>query len=458
VNRDPSQTAGAATKLRGVPRKGERIAGVYQVEGVVGLGGMGAVLSAVHVELKQRVAIKVMLAQGARKKIAVARFLREARAASAIQCEHVVRIIDVGRLKNGLPYMVMEFLPGLSLQDRLDKGGPLPVQEAIDCVLQACEAIANAHAIGVVHRDLKPANLFLAHRADGSTFVKVLDFGISKAEWAGDPDFQPELTQTTDIMGTPTYMSPEQVRSSKNVDWRTDIWSLGAVLYELCTGAPPFWADSLPALSAMIVSDSPMPPSQRRAGIPPEIEACILRCLEKDPGARPQTVQEIAAWLEPWAPPASADTLSRLRRVPPPNWVPVTLGDAPADLDLDNVTLPPTADGWGTTAHEAQGGRSRFMVAALLVAGVGAAALATAMFFASSESEPTTRSSAASPIASSAPALPSMAAPQESVQPPPPPTTLASSASASASSSKPPKPVPKTGSPGIRRDPLDVRY
>ncbi len=458
MNRDPSQTAGAAVKLRGVPRKGDRIADVYRVEGVVGLGGMGAVLSAVHVGLKQRVAIKVMLAQGARKKIAVARFLREARAASAIQCEHVVRIIDVGRLKNGLPYMVMEFLPGVSLQERLDKGGPLPVQEAIDCVLQACEAIANAHSIGVVHRDLKPANLFLTHRADGAPFVKVLDFGISKAEWAGDPDFQPELTQTTDIMGTPTYMSPEQVRSSKNVDWRTDIWSLGAVLYELCTGAPPFWADSLPALSAMIVSDSPVPPSQRRAGIPPEIEACILRCLEKDPGARPQTVQEIAAWLEPWAPPVSADTLARLRRVPPPNSVSVTLGDAPADLDLDSATLPPTADGWGTTAQEAQGGRSRVMVAALLVAGLGAAALATAMFLASSETDPPTRSSATSPSASSAPALSSVAAPQESVQPLSPPTALASSASASASSSKPPKPVPKTGSPGIRRDPLDVRY
>lgn len=250
--------------MRGLPRKGDRIAGRYKVENLVGLGGMGAVVSAMHMDLQQRVAIKIMLPRGAKHAVAVSRFLREARAASAVQSEHVVRTHDVGKLKNGLPYLVMEYLTGASLEDVVSRSGPLAVSDAVHYVLQACEAVALAHAAGIVHRDLKPANLFLTMRADGSPLVKVLDFGISKAEWMTDVATNPSLTATSDTIGTPTYMSPEQVRSAKNVDWRTDVWSMGAVLYELITGEPPFWADNLTALAAIIVSDPAEPPSSHQ--------------------------------------------------------------------------------------------------------------------------------------------------------------------------------------------------
>jgi len=457
VSRTPSEPAWDSGKLRGLPRKGDKIAGVYRVENLVGLGGMGAVLAAMHSELKTRVAIKVMLPEGARLKVAVARFLREARAASAIQSEHVVRIFDVGRLKNGLPYMIMEFLAGVSLQERVERQGPVPFDEAVGFVLQGCEAIAQAHAIGVVHRDLKPGNLFLSRRPDGTALVKVLDFGISKAQWMGDPDFKPELTQTTDIIGTPTYMSPEQVRCAKEVDWRTDIWSIGAVLYELCTGEPPFEANSLPALSALIVSEQPAPPTRKCPTMPQELESVILWCLAKDPEMRPQTVHEIATRLAPYAPPWARESVERILRTAAPNTVLVGPGEMPPESEFDVSTIGNTAGGWGTTAHESRG-RSKIMVAALLVAGVGAAALAAAMFISAGESEQAAGpapSSSADPSASAALSsnVPPMPAPSATAS-----TVLATTAPPSASSSKPPKPVPKPGGPGIKRDPLDVRY
>lgn len=290
--------------------------------------------------------------------------------------------------------------------------------------------------------------------------MKVLDFGISKAQWMGDPDFKPELTQTTDIIGTPTYMSPEQVRCAKNVDWRTDIWSIGAVLYELCTGEPPFEANSLPALSAMIVSEQPAPPTRRCPAMPHELETTILWCLAKDPDMRPQTVHEIATRLAPFAPPWARESVERILRTAAPNTVLVGPGEMPPESDFDVSALSNTAGGWGTTAH-VSGGRSRIMVAALLVAGLGAAALAAAMFASSGGGDARQAAGAGS---SSTPPEPSASS---AINAPVPPvqalsdtasTVLASSAPPSASSLKPPKSVPKPGVPGSKRDPLDVRY
>jgi eukaryotic-like serine/threonine-protein kinase len=244
-----------ASRLKGVPQKGAKIAGKYRVEGVIGIDGMGAVLAATHLQLRQRVAIKVMLADSAHNKTAVTRFLREAQAASAIQSEHVVRIFDVGRLKSGVPYLVMELLEGQSLAQMLEQQGALPLHAAVGYVLQACKAVAHAHCAGIVHRDLKPSNLFLATRSDSPPILKVLDFGISKADWMLTDPFTPSLTATTDLVGTPTYMSPEQVRNARVVDWRTDIWSIGTVLYELLAGVAPFVADNLPALAVMIANE-----------------------------------------------------------------------------------------------------------------------------------------------------------------------------------------------------------
>lgn len=284
--------------LRDVPQQGEVIAGKYLVEGVLGTGGMSVVLSAVHQALGQRVAIKVMTSSAAHSKDSLARFSREAKTASAIQNDHAVRILDIGRLETGTPYMAMEYLVGTNLADLVEKRGGLPVTESVDYVLQACEVIAEAHALGIIHRDMKPSNLFLAHKPNAPATIKVLDFGISKTEWS-TADLN--LTATTDVMGTPAYMSPEQVRSAKNADHRTDIWGVGAVLYELLTGQPPFWAENLPSLCAKILVDPPVPAASLRSDVPPDLDMVIQWSMQKDPSQRPQSIADFARELMPFA-------------------------------------------------------------------------------------------------------------------------------------------------------------
>ena len=212
-------------------QEGDVLAGKYRVEKVLGFGGMGVVVSAFRGDLEQRVAVKFLSEAAAERTDAAERFRREARAAAKIRSEHVARVLDVGTLDTGLPYMVMEFLEGNDISDELNQHPHgLPMVEAVDFMLQAIEALAEAHAAGVVHRDLKPGNIFLARRADGSRRVKVLDFGISKA-LSGTSVEELSLTKTAALIGSPLYMAPEQMRSAKDVDTRADIWSLGAMLY-----------------------------------------------------------------------------------------------------------------------------------------------------------------------------------------------------------------------------------
>lgn len=295
-------------------QQGELLAGKYRVEQVLGAGGMGYVVAAMHEQLGQRVAVKLLVPELCENEDSVMRFLREARAAVKIHSEHVARVIDVGELTNGSPYMVMEFLNGRDLADELDQPGDvLPVEVAIDYVLQASEAVAEAHSLGVIHRDLKPANLFLTHRPDGSPLVKVLDFGISKAINIDDNALEPapSLTATHSLLGSPAYMSPEQIRRPKSVDTRTDIWSLGSILYELLTKDPPFNADSPLALLAAVVSD-PLPSVRdKRPDVSLDLEAVIAKCLEKNPDNRYQTVAELADALAPFAP-RSQPSISRI--------------------------------------------------------------------------------------------------------------------------------------------------
>lgn len=236
-------------------REGDLIDGKYRVTRTLGVGGMGYVVEAYHEQLGQRVAIKGLLQGIQPRPEAIARFLREARAAVRIQNEHVARVTDVGSLPDGAAYMVMEYLDGVDLAQRTRGTGPLAAETAVDYVLQACEAIAEAHAIGIVHRDLKPANLFLTRRSDGSPLGKVLDFGISKVFEAGEP--QRDITGTAVAMGSPQYMSREQMHSAKHVDVRTDIWALGTVLFELIAGCPAFDAETFAGLCAMIATQSP---------------------------------------------------------------------------------------------------------------------------------------------------------------------------------------------------------
>jgi serine/threonine-protein kinase len=285
--------------LRGIPAVGERVGGKFEIERVLGVGGMGVVVAARHVQLGQRVAIKFLRRDAARHSEAVSRFLREAKSVVGLQSAHVVRVMDVGVTDDGLPYMVMEHLSGADLGELMDRRKQLPVEEAVDYVLQGMEAVAEAHALGIVHRDIKPANLFLTTRPDGSPLVKVLDFGISKAVEGGAGDHA--LTATSAIMGSPMYMSPEQLRSSKNVDARTDIWALGVVLYELTAGVAPFVDETVTGLCSKIAADPPVPLRSVRPDVPVELESVVMRCLEKDVTRRPQTVGELATGLKPFA-------------------------------------------------------------------------------------------------------------------------------------------------------------
>ncbi|MCE9573819.1 MAG: protein kinase, partial [Deltaproteobacteria bacterium] len=289
---------------------GQILAGKFQVERVLGQGGMGVVVSAYHMVLGQRVALKFLLPEAMQHREAVERFLREARAAVRLKSEHVGRVIDVGTLEDGAPYIVMEYLDGTDLSGYVQRHGTLSVIQAVDFLLQALEAIAEAHALGIVHRDLKPANLFITRAPDGGALIKVLDFGISKAATA-DQDFS--LTRTSAVMGSPGYMSPEQLRSTRDVDARSDIWALGVILYELTSGRQPFVAESITELALKVAMD-PAPPMYV-AAMPAGFDQVVLRCLEKDPANRFANVAELAAALVPFGAASALESAQRIARV-----------------------------------------------------------------------------------------------------------------------------------------------
>lgn len=292
-------------------RAGDVIGGKYRVERVIGQGGMGTVVRARHTLLEQDVAIKVLANELSADPQYAARFLREAQTAVSIKGEHVARVLDVGTRENGAPFMVMEYLDGKDLGAMVETSGPLGIADAIDYILQACEALAEAHVAGLTHRDIKPSNLFLAKRSDGSPLVKLLDFGIAKPSSATDT----RLTATGAAMGSPSYMSPEQVRNAKHVDQRSDIWSLGASLHELLTGVPPFRAETFPALCAAIIADDPTPLRDVRKDAPLELEAAIAKCLEKKPENRYADVSALALALLPFGGDHARISVDRITKI-----------------------------------------------------------------------------------------------------------------------------------------------
>ncbi|MBK7071711.1 MAG: serine/threonine protein kinase [Myxococcales bacterium] len=286
----------------------------YWVERVLGRGGMGVVVAATHLTLGQRVALKFLRPEAARDGELVERFLREARAAVRLRGEHVGKVVDVGTAADGLPYIVMEYLEGHDLASALGRSGPLPVATAVDYVLQACAGLVEAHAAGLVHRDLKPANLFLTRRPDGTPLVKVMDFGIAKAMGPIDA----AITGSAAVMGSPGYMSPEQLRSARDVDRRADLWSLGIVLYELVCGRRPFAAQTITELAVMLATE-PVP--ALTVPTPRGFASVVARCLEKDPARRYQSVAELAAALALFGSPGAAAVAASIGRVqsgPPP--------------------------------------------------------------------------------------------------------------------------------------------
>jgi serine/threonine-protein kinase len=414
--------------LGDLARPGHVLLGKYRIERLLGAGGMGAVVLATHLQLEERVAIKFLLSSVARQPEMVERFLREGRTAIKIRSEHCVRVLDVGILDGGQPYMVMEFMEGRDLEHTIRELGPLPVADAIDYVLQAGEALAEAHALGTVHRDIKPANLFLTRRADGTASVKVLDFGISKA--AG-PAGNMGMTSTQAVMGSPLYMSPEQMRSSKDVDARSDIWALGTVLYEALAGMPPFDGETVTALIIKITQDPAPPVRLRRPDVPPQLEAALMGALEKDRSRRYQTMADFAAALAPFGSPSASSSADRIARVlgsPRPRQ------PSAANLSPLAATAPAIAGVQTQSAHAVTGARTTTggsrapivigaLVATLLVAGLTGAALLKR----------------SSPSPAAAAALP---APPTSVAAPPPAGGAPGTQPGSASLAAPPSEVP----------------
>jgi serine/threonine-protein kinase len=253
------------------------LGGRYRLLHILGEGGMGTVWAAEHQLLKKMVAVKLLLPQqlhGAARK----RFEREARMAGSIGHPSIVKVFDLGHREDGAPYLVMEYLKGESLADRLETYGALDVAECVTIMTQVLGGLAAAHEKGIVHRDLKPDNIFLARQDDGVTRAKLLDFGVSKSL----DENTLALTRTGAVIGTPYYLSPEQARGDQGIDHRVDLWAAGVVLYEMLTGQLPFIADNYNALLVKILMNAPVPPSRVRPSIPLEMEAIVLRALEQD--------------------------------------------------------------------------------------------------------------------------------------------------------------------------------
>jgi serine/threonine-protein kinase len=318
------------------------VAGRYRFERVIGEGAMGTVISAHHELLDVPVAVKILSLDLAGKQSFVDRFLREARAVARLKSEHVARVMDVGTLPTGQPFIVMELLEGADLERRLVRDGKMPVGEAADFVLQALDAIAHAHAAGIVHRDLKPANLFITLGPDGREMVKVLDFGIAKLVDARSVDREGKrtgaLTGEHAALGSPSYMSPEQVRDSGSIDHRADLWAVGTILYELVTGVPAFDGHSVGEIFGAILHSRPSPLSRHVPDPPPMFEEVIARCLERDPERRWADAAQLARAIAPFGTGAWSEAVARVEH---------TLARSSKPVEGESVRPPPASFGSG---------------------------------------------------------------------------------------------------------------
>ena len=484
---------------------GDLIAGKYQVERVLGVGGMGVVVAAKHRTLGERYAIKFLLPQAMARADVVKRFRQEAQAAARLRSEHVARVYDDGELPGGEPYLVMEYLDGHDLGAVLRDEGPMPIERAVQHVLHACDALAEAHTAGIIHRDLKPSNLFLIKRNDGSPSIKLIDFGISKVQLPGADGAEGEMTATAVMMGSPLYMAPEQMASARDVDARADIWSLGIILHTLLTGGPPFRAPTVMGVYELIVQG---PPSVRkqRPDVPEGLEAAIHKCLQKDLRKRYTDVGELAAALAPFGPAEAQAEVSRIKRIlvarssagslPPPAVTPVlAVGVTPVAPDASTppaetstpgmaaeskptasseIEAPATGSAsatgsalvpdpqgtngpWDQRTHPPTARRPRLALVASILALVVGVPVGFLALRASAPAQPasgagTTSSTASAPAATSAPVSPSVS-PAGTVHPdlePPPapsastmPVATASQAAPSASASPPRTPPPR---------------
>ena len=422
---------------------GDVLAGKYRVERVLGVGGMGVVVAAHHIQLDEKVALKFLVREAASDPNACARFAREARMAVKIKNEHVARVSDVGELESGSPYMVMEYLEGEDLSAWVKQRGRIPVDQATDFVLQACVAVADAHALGIVHRDLKPANLFCVMRSDAQLTIKVLDFGISKlTEQLGGASGS-AMTKTSTVMGTPLYMAPVQMRSAKAVDARSDIWSLGVILFELITGRSPFCADSVMELALKVADDPPPPLRTLLPDAPEGLERVLLRCLEKEPDRRYPNVGELAIALLPFGQERSKASVDRISRIISAAGLSTSgrlpeiplVASAPT-LSLDVMVTGPVLgqSTAGVVSAPAKPSRSYLPIVTVVVAGI-VAVVALLTLGGKGREEPRAVANAAT--VASAPSAPAFSAPVDTTSVAAPPTPPATSAPVVAPSSAP---------------------
>jgi serine/threonine-protein kinase len=409
---------------------GELVGGKYRVGEALASGGMGTVVACVDEMLGRPVVLKFLKPKLAADPDVVERFMREARAAARIRNDHVVQVYEVGSTSGGIPYMVMERLEGQDLEELRLSRGPLPVSEAVDLCLQALDAISDAHEQGIVHRDLKPSNLFLAQRRGKAPIVKVLDFGISKV--AAEHQAAANITRTGSMLGSPGYMSPEQVRSIKNVDRRTDLWSLGVILYEMLTGENAFDGQTLGEVFSKIREEDLPAPSTRRADIPADLDHVMQRCLARNRDARYATAAELRAALLPFA--------SEHTRAAFPATFFASAPDRQVSLMASARTPTPRVLGegaWSATHHLRSRGRAWYAVALVPVVLAGA-------WFGWRALQPAPENVAPASDVSSMREAPEPAEPkQPPEEPASEPSTTASSAPAPSASASAPAIVPR---------------
>jgi len=473
-----------------LPALGEAFAGKYTLVRVVGEGGMGIVYEAQHARLRQRVAIKVLRADARTSAEWLARFDREARAAVRLRGPNVARVFDVDSLPDGTPYMVMELLEGNDLASELAARGRLPVDEAVGYLLEACSAMAEAHALGIIHRDLTPGNLFLSEEG-GRRIVKIVDFGISKLI-----DDRSHVTAADAAFGTPHYVSPEQIRSSTRVDARADVWSLGVILFQMLSGSMPFKEGKAAAVVASVIADEPRPLRELRPELPKKLVAAVMKALTKNPDERYSSVEELAAAIAPFCP-------GFLTPAPPPSYRGEATSFLPGTTPRPSgAFIPPSARGHATSLPSTSGAgwsrserrgwlaearRGRFPALAALCTTFGiAAALAYRARTVPEEPASASGPAAAPTLLATAPPSPrssgpSAVAPSESAAAPPAPSDSAStpalaiqapadsaprrgaaarpaaSAASAASAANDPTAAPKTSLPRAPAVPTDGR-